>query len=104
MVMGPIANCIAVPSAPDGCDRFDAAGMMMMADSDCSHCPTSSDDGGSDRGHGASTRPAHGQCGCACGQTPALAVPGLNLIKPVSPEILAGEPKGPSFEPPYYDF
>ncbi len=103
MVVGPVAHPMSNSTATDDCARATDAG-MAHSDGDCVDCPAAPDHAPAGAQH---EQPAkHSDCGCACpcGHTPALAMPSLAVMRPALPEALAGEPKGPTFTPPLYDF
>jgi hypothetical protein len=103
MVVGPLAHPMSDPAATDDCGPATYAG-RAQSNGDCGDCPAASDHAAAGSQHDQPPKHSDCRCSCPCGHTPALAMPSLAVMQPALPEALAGEPKGPTFTPPLYDF
>lgn len=103
MVVGPVAHPLPNPAATDDCGRVASAG-TAPSDGDCEDCRAAPDHVPTGSQHEQPAKHSDCSCACPCGHTPALAMPSLAVMRPALPEALAGEPKGPTFTPPLYDF
>jgi hypothetical protein len=103
MAVGPVAHPMSNSAATDDCGRATHAG-TAQSDGHCEDRLASPDRGPAGSQHEQPAKHSDCKCACPCGHTPALAMPSLAVIRPALPEALAGEPKGPTFAPPLYDF
>jgi hypothetical protein len=103
MVVGPVAHPMSNSAATGDCGRA-AYASTAHSDGDCAGCPAAPDDAPAGSQHAQPAQHSDCKCACPCGHTPALAMPSLTIMRPALPEALEGEPKGPTFSPPLYDF
>lgn len=103
LVTGPIANALSDAMGCIGCTHAATSGSPQAGDG-CTDCPDASDDApaGSHDDH------RRGSCHCHCAQagthTPAVTTPTFVALLPAEPEALCGEPKGPAFSSPDFEF
>lgn len=102
-VVGPVAHPMSNAAATDDCGQVTLSDTAHSGD-DCGDCRTAPGHAPTDSQHEQPSKHSGCKCACPCGHTPALSLPGLAVIQPTLPEALAGEPKGPTFTPPLYDF
>ena len=103
MLAVPLAWAAASHLECLGCDDSGTAS-TSHPDHDCSdHHPAP--DGASDgsRQHHPGTA-GHCNCGHASAHGQAVAMPVTVVLLPVQPEALSGEPKGPAFSAPLFEF
>lgn len=103
MVVGPVAHPMSIATETDLCGQVTSAD-AAHADGDCGDCGAAPDHAPAGSEHEQPAKHFGCKCACPCGHTPALAMPNLVVMRPALPEALAGEPKGPTFTPPLYDF
>jgi hypothetical protein len=103
LTTGPVAHALSDAMSCIGCTHVAAAGSPPVEDA-CADCPEAADQSpaGSHHDH------RGGSCHCHCAQTgthtPAAATLNLVALLPAEPEALSGEPKGPAFSAPQYEF
>lgn len=103
MVVGPVAHPMSSGTATDDCEPATFPG-SARTDGHCEDCLAAPDNSAAGAQHERPAKHSDCRCSCPCGHTPALAMPGLAVMRPALPEALSGEPKGPAFSPPLYDF
>jgi hypothetical protein len=103
MVMGPIAHPMSGYNGAADCEHA-AVPVTPQVGGDCADCPPATDQAPGDSRQDHTGPHEHYRCACPCGHTPALATVALAVLKPAPPADVAGEPKGPTFSPPQFDF
>ena len=103
MVVGPVAHPMPGATAMDDCGQVTHAD-TPQSDGDCQDRHAAPDHAPAGSQHDQPAKHSSCRCACPCGHTPALAMPSLEVMQPALPEALAGEPKGPTFTPPLYEF
>lgn len=103
MVVGPVAHPMSNSAATDDCGQVTHSG-TAHSEGDCGDCRPAPGHAPTDSQHEQPAKHSGCKCACPCGHTPALSQPSFPVIQPVLPEALTGEPKGPTFTPPLYDF